>query len=41
MQIHNLLSKLDSIENTRSSIFESIGKGDVYFSTWEREINPG
>jgi hypothetical protein len=41
MQIHNLLSKLDSIENAhRNSIFESIGKGDVYFSTWEREIHP-
>jgi hypothetical protein len=41
MQIHNLLSKLDAIENTpRKSIFESIGQGDTYFSTWEREIHP-
>lgn len=41
MQIHNLLSKLDAIENSpRKSIFESIGQGDQYFSTWEREIHP-
>jgi hypothetical protein len=41
MQIHNLLSKLDAIENTpRKSIFESIGQGDQYFSIWEREIHP-
>ena len=41
MHIHNLLSKLDSIENSpRKSIFESIGQGDQYFSIWEREIHP-
>jgi hypothetical protein len=41
MQIHNLLSKLDAIENSpRKSIFESIGQGDQYFSTWEKEIHP-
>jgi hypothetical protein len=41
MQIHNLLSRLDAIENSpRKSIFESIGQGDQYFSTWEREIHP-
>ena len=41
MQIHNLLLKLDAIEHTpRKSIFESIGQGDTYFSTWEREIHP-
>ncbi len=41
MQIHNLISKLDAIENTpRRSIFESIGQGDKYFTTWEKEIHP-
>lgn len=40
MQIHNLLSKLDAIENTPRSIFESVGQGDVYFSKWEKEIHP-
>lgn len=41
MQIHNLISKLDAIENTpRRSIFESIGQGDTYFTTWEKEIHP-
>ena len=41
MQLHNLLSKLDAIENTpRKSIFESIGQGDQYFTKWEREIHP-
>ena len=40
MQIHNLLSKLDAIENKPRSIFEGIGQGDQYFSTWERDIHP-
>lgn len=41
MQLHNLLSKLDAIENSpKQSIFESIGQGDQYFSKWEREIHP-
>jgi hypothetical protein len=41
MQIHNLISRLDAIENSpRKSIFESIGQGDTYFTTWEREIHP-
>jgi len=41
MQIHNLISRLDAIENSpRKSIFESIGQGDQYFSKWEREIHP-
>jgi hypothetical protein len=41
MQLHNLLSRLDAIENTpRKSIFESIGQGDTYFIKWEREIHP-
>ena len=38
---NNILSDLDAIENTsRKSIFESIGQGDAYFTTWEREIHP-
>jgi hypothetical protein len=41
MQLHNLISRLDAIENSpRKSIFESIGQGDQYFSTWEKEIHP-
>lgn len=41
MQLHNLISRLDAIENSpRKSIFESIGQGDQYFSKWEREIHP-
>jgi hypothetical protein len=41
MQIHNLLSTLDTSEYTsRKSIFESIGHGDTYFTKWEKEIHP-
>lgn len=41
MQLNSLLKKLDEIESSdRKSIFESIGQGDSYFVTWEREIHP-
>ena len=41
MQLSTLLSKLDEIENSsKQSIFESIGQGDQYFRTWERDIHP-
>jgi hypothetical protein len=41
MDISALIKKLDVIEsNQRVSIFESIGRGDAYFETWEREIHP-
>lgn len=41
MQLSKLLSKLDEIENSpKQSIFESIGQGDQYFRTWERDIHP-
>ncbi len=41
MQLSSLISKLDSIENSsKQSIFESIGQGDLYFQTWEKEIHP-
>ncbi len=41
MQLHALIKKLDEIESSdRKSIFESIGQGDSYFVTWEREIHP-
>jgi hypothetical protein len=41
MNFNILLSKLDAIENSpRLSVFEGIGKGDLYFRTWEKEIHP-
>ena len=41
MHLTTLLKKLDEIESSdRRSIFESIGQGDSYFVTWEREIHP-
>ncbi len=41
MQLHALIKKLDEIDSSdRKSIFESIGGGDSYFVTWEREIHP-
>ena len=41
MQLSKLLSKLDEIESSpKQSIFESIGQGDQYFRTWERDIHP-
>jgi hypothetical protein len=41
MQLSTLLSKLDAIESSpKQSIFESIGQGDYYFRTWERDIHP-
>ena len=41
MSLQTLISKLDAIENSpRISVFESIGQGDVYFRTWEKEIHP-
>ena len=41
MQLSTLLSTLERIENSpKQSIFESIGQGDQYFRTWERDIHP-
>jgi hypothetical protein len=41
MDISALIKKLDGIEsNQRVSVFESLGRGDAYFETWEREIHP-
>ena len=41
MHLNTLLKKLDEIDSSdRKSIFESIGRGDSYFVTWEREIHP-
>jgi hypothetical protein len=41
MKIHNLLADADTSEYaSRKSIFESIGHGDNYFTTWEKEIHP-
>ena len=41
MNFSTLLSKLDGIEQLpKQSVFESIGQGDQYFRTWEREIHP-
>ena len=41
MQLSALLNKLDSIEKLpKQSVFESIGRGDSYFLTWQREIHP-
>ncbi len=40
MQLKTLISTIDHIESNRISIFESIGRGDQYFTTWEREIHP-
>jgi hypothetical protein len=41
MDISALIKKLDVIEsNQRVSVFESLGRGDAYFETWEREIHP-
>ncbi len=40
MKLETLISRLDNIENNRTSIFENIGQGDQYFRTWEREIHP-
>jgi hypothetical protein len=41
MDISALIKKIDVIEsNQRVSIFESLGRGDTYFETWEREIHP-
>ena len=41
MQFTDILSKLDALENTpKKSIFESIGRGDAYFRTWESDIHP-
>jgi hypothetical protein len=41
MNLENLIKKLDEIEQSnRKSIFESIGQGDQYFITWEKEIHP-
>lgn len=38
----SLINKLDTIENfsNKKSIFESIGRGDQYFRTWESDIHP-
>lgn len=41
MQLQHLIKRIDEIESTKKvSIFESIGHGDQYFSTWEKEIHP-
>lgn len=43
MRIENLIENnnlLSSSDGCRTSIFESIGHGDVYFTTWEKEIHP-
>jgi hypothetical protein len=41
MDMHQLSARLRQIENSpKKSIFESIGHGDQYFTTWEREIHP-
>ena len=41
MNMHQLSARLKQIENShKQSIFESIGQGDQYFRTWERDIHP-
>ena len=41
MDMHQLSARLKQIENShKQSIFESIGQGDQYFRTWERDIHP-
>ena len=41
MDMHQLSARLRQIENSpKQSIFESIGQGDQYFRTWERDIHP-
>ena len=41
MDISALIKRIDGIEsNHRVSVFESLGRGDAYFETWEREIHP-
>ena len=43
MRIENLIENnnlLSSSDGFRTSIFESIGHGDAYFTTWEKEIHP-
>ena len=43
MRIENLIENnnlLSSSDGSRTSIFESIGQGDAYFTTWEKEIHP-
>ena len=41
MDISALIKRIDGIEsNQRVSVFESLGRGDAYFETWEREIHP-
>ena len=41
MDFRQLTARLDQIENSpKKSIFESIGQGDQYFRTWERDIHP-
>lgn len=41
MNFRQLTARLDQIENSpKKSIFESIGQGDQYFRTWERDIHP-
>ena len=43
MRIENLIENnnlLSSSDGSRKSIFESIGHGDAYFTTWEKEIHP-
>ena len=40
MDIKHLNAKLKEIENRKNvSIFESIGRGDQYFTRWERDID--
>lgn len=41
MNLTHLNAKLKEIETRPNvSIFESIGRGDQYFTKWEREIHP-
>ena len=41
MDLNSLIKKIDGLERLdRTSIFESIGQGDSYFRTWEKEIHP-
>ena len=43
MRIENLIENnnlLSSLDGSRKSIFESIGHGDAYFTTWEKDIHP-
>jgi hypothetical protein len=43
MRIENLIENnnlLSSLDGSVKAYFESIGHGDAYFTTWEKEIHP-